>query len=221
MRTLSCIILLFSSLLVCGQSKKEVSVDDFVQSIQKTQESGDTMKMVFWFPTEFWDVVNRTTPDYDSASVKLLEVMVEDYLIFAVVDGFFSTDGGQFKTEAEMRKTIRLIDKDNKVYPPLSTIEVPKPLNHIMSSMKPMLTNMLGNVGSGFNFFYFKVKDANNKDLISATQKGAFSIKLNNADFTWSLPLAAYLPGKLCPVDQVKMNTEWAFCPFHGNKLVQ
>lgn len=221
MRILYCIVLLLSSLLVCGQTKKDVDVDEFVQSIQKTQESGDTMKMVFWFPTEFWDVVNRNTPDYDSNGVKLLEAMVEDYIIFAAVDGFFSTDGGQFKTEAEMRKTIRLIDKNNKVHLPMSTIEVPKPLDHVMSSMKPMLTSMLGNLGNGFNFFYFKVKDANNNDVISATQKGAFTVKLNNADFTWSLPLAAYLPSKLCPVDQAKMNTEWMYCPFHGNKLAQ
>jgi len=221
MRILCALLLLFSSLLSFGQDKKDVNVDDFIQAIQKTHEAGDTMKMVFWFPTEFWEIVNRDAPDYDSMGVKLLESMVEDYMIFAVVDGYFTADGGEFKTDAEMRKVISLVDQKNKVYRPLSETQVPDMLNQVMSAMKPMLTNMLGNFGKGFNFYYFDVKDANGNNPIQASEKGAFTVQLNHQSFKWDLPLAAYLPAKTCPVDKKKMNTEWSYCPFHGNKLVQ
>lgn len=204
-----------------AQINKDINVDDFLASIQKTHDAGDTMKMAFWLPTEFWDIVNRNTPEYDSNGVKLLETMVEDYIILAVVEGYFSTNGGIFKTEAELRETISLIDKDNRVYVPLSAIEVSKPLQHVISTIKPLLSNQLGELGKGFNFFYFKVKDGSNNNLISAQQKGEFTVRLNHSVFKWNLPLAAYQPTKVCPVDKQKMNAEWSYCPYHGNKVVQ
>lgn len=219
MKKLCLLLFLCTSLLAFGQEKQNFTVDDFIGAIQKTKDSGDTMKMVFWLPTEFWEVVNSSEPDYDTVGVRYIEDLVKDYIILAAVDGFFDAEGSQFQSEAEMRKTIRIIDKHNNVHAPLSEIEVPKALTHVISSMKPLFANMLGDLGRGFNFYYFQVRDAHNKALIEARQKGAFTVRLNNSDFQWSLPLSVYGPRLYCPVDKEKMNAEWSYCPFHGNKL--
>jgi len=37
--------------------------------------------------------------------------------------------------------------------------------------------------------------------------------------YTWRLPVIALMPPKFCPVGKEKVEANWRYCPWHGNKL--
>ena len=49
--------------------------------------------------------------------------------------------------------------------------------------------------------------------------RGNFKVDIANESFVWKLPLVSLMEEKICPVDQQKMEGNWIFCPFHGEKL--
>jgi hypothetical protein len=207
---------------LCGFSQaalKNISVDEVLEEIFKTENNLDSLKMVVWFPTEFWYLANKDTPDFDTIAVQIIEDLAKDYVIIGALDGILSTEGSLYKNETQLKKVIQLIDQNEKAYFPLSEMQVPKSLTNIIGSMKPMFTNMIGEMGAGLNFYFFNVKDGNEMKLISATREGKFTIKLDSVLFSYNLPLTAFLPQKFRPHDQSKMKPQWIYCPFHGNKL--
>src|SRR4028119_1092299 len=174
-----CLLALLMLLTVGATSQtnlKDISADDLLKDIFKFENRGDSLKMVIWFPTEFWYLSNKDTPDFDSLSVSILEDLTRDYIIIAAIDGVLSVQGGYYKNEKELRKNVQLIDQNNKTYLPLSEMQVPKALTSIINSTKPSLETMMDKMGAGMQFYYFKVQDTNDKNLISATQKGRFTI---------------------------------------------
>jgi hypothetical protein len=222
MKKLYTLLIALSSFICYGQDELEQQipehVTEYILSMQKTLIRDDTLKKVFWFPTEYWNVVSKVHTQYDSNAVKQLEDIVKDYIIIAVADGVFDPDSSIFKSEKDLKKEVRLIDNNKKIHLPLSEIKIPKLLTFTMNQAKPGLEE-IEFFGKGFHFLYFKVKDENGKDIINSTQKGGFIISLSNTDFKWDLPLSFDERKKKCPKDNTAMKTEWIYCPVHGIKL--
>jgi len=52
------------------------------------------------------------------------------------------------------------------------------------------------------------------------TQPGAFSVIIDGVEFTWELPIAAFLPLRVCPECGEEYPGDYRFCPHHGVELV-
>ncbi|MDO6516792.1 hypothetical protein [Zobellia uliginosa] len=112
---------------------------------------------------------------------------------------------------------IFLTDEDATVHRPLGNVEVCPEASGFLKPMKPMFRQMLGQMGEGMHFFFFKVQDENGKTAIDEYQEGSFTIKHSDKEFSYTLPLVALMPGKKCPVDHAEMKGNWKYCPFHGD----
>jgi hypothetical protein len=125
-----------------------------------------------------------------------------------------------YKSEDTVRETIQLIDSQGAVYRPLGKEKIDADIRNLLVMMKPMLSNMMGQMGANMNFIVFPSKSAAGQKIADARREGSFAVKLSDSKFEWKLPLGAVLPAKICPVDGERLNGAWKFCPWHGDKLI-
>ncbi len=199
---------------------KSVDLNDFMAETQKMSESHDSMKMVWWLPTEYWEIVGENDPAMTDAIIKDVTDLVQKYLVVAVVDGVISPFGSiSYESAEKIRTGVSLKDSEGTVYFPLADTELDPDLKILFQSMKPVFEAMLGEMGSNFHFFAFENKSIKGQSLAQATEKGGFSLGFSGETFEWSLPLSSLVKKKICPVDSKKVNGTWIYCPWHGKKL--
>ncbi|MCA1558049.1 MAG: hypothetical protein LC731_05860, partial [Acidobacteria bacterium] len=143
------------------------------------------------------------------------------YTLFVVVDGKIGAYGGvTYKSEQVIRDSIQLIDSQGAIYRPLAKESVDAETASLLSLMKPVLSNMMGQLGQNMNFVLFPAKDKAGQQLLAARREGAFTVKMGESTFKWRLPLGSLLPPKVCPVDGEQLNGAWKYCPWHGKELL-
>src|SRR5262249_557938 len=92
----------------------------------------------------------------------------------------------------------------------------------VVSLLGPVLTNMLGDVGSHMSFFIFadKTKDPKGQTRgIDPTKPGVLTARLGGEEFRWRLPLGSLRPPKVCPKCHESFPGNYSFCPFDATPL--
>jgi hypothetical protein len=155
-----------------------------------------------------------------NATITTLENVFEPYFLVAVADLALNSDGSMlFTSEETIATSIKVLDMNGKEYTPLQRSQIDSDALRIQENMKPIFAQAMGQLGKGIYFYFFKIKDENGKNLISANAPGEFMVTHSSAEFKWKLPLPTLLPAKYCPIDKEKMNGSWSYCPIHGSKL--
>ncbi len=214
--------LLLSSLflITAAQKTKVPSSNDLLIDCMKIKGEIPTKQMVIWFPIDFWIIVGKQmkiSPDFMN---KLIDNM-SNYMTFAVVDyGMTGEADLIFKSEEEIRKSIKLIDSSKNIYLPLADNEISLESFKIIDAMKPAMANLLGQFGRGMQIFVFKAKkDKTGANVINITRENNFSLKWDKVFVSWQMPFASVLESKFCPIDMDEMKGNWKYCPTHGKKL--
>jgi hypothetical protein len=211
------IFLVVLSKFVSGQINDKVVLTDFIRETQQWNRKDGRMTMAWWVPNEYWRIALKDNKQISKETIDRIENLFEEYVMVGVCDLKINADATMdFTEESKMRKDILLIDKDGAKYHALSKDDVNSETLELMESIKPMLTQLLGQFGNGLSFFFFSVKD---KDLIVATQQGEFKVIHSKTEFKWKLPLVSLLPPKHCPIDNEEMKGNWLYCPVHGKEL--
>jgi hypothetical protein len=201
-----------------AQKIKPSSTNDFVIDCMATSENGNNKQMALWFPYQYWEVVGdamKASP----AFIESLSLQMKGYMLFCVVDYIVSTTGMSYKSDAEIRKTIKLMDSANNVLRPLEDKEILPDVKRLVGSLKPIMAQLMGQLGEGMQIYLFKAPQINGQPAINILSKNKFSLSWNNNKLNWKLPFASIMPPKFCPVDKEKMKGNWDYCPTHGNKL--
>jgi hypothetical protein len=202
-----------------AQADNEVSVTDFLRETQQWSKTEKKMSLVWWVPTEYWRAALKNNKDIPEETIKKLEKTFDNYTLILACDLKIEGGGLTPTDEEKIRKSITLIDKNNSKYYPLKESKVDDEAIEIVDKMKPIFAQMLGQIGQGLYFYFFKAADDNGNKIISATQPGEFTVTLLDSEFHWKLPLTVLLPPKYCPIDHEKMKGNWIYCPIHGDKL--
>lgn len=178
------------------------------------------MALAFWIPTSYWKLATEGNAQIPEETVAQIVSAFDDYILVCGLDVEIHTNGtASFTDEALLRKSISLEDGEGKVYLPLEGGELSSEALGFLEPMKPTFRQMLGQVGEGMHFYFFKVQDENGKTIIDEYQEGTFTVKHSDREFTYRLPLVSLMPAKICPVDQAEMKGNWKYCPFHGVPL--
>lgn len=198
----------------------KVNINKLTEETQQLSESPDTMRLVWWIPTEFW----QTIFEQDNAITRLesdeMLINFEKYTMVAVIDGDIKDDGTiTYKTEETTFKNLTVIGSDKVEYTPLYNDEIDEDTNNLIRIMKPMLGNMLGALGQNMHFYLFQKRDNPLDKIVNPINKESFTVKLDTDNFNWSLPLGSLLKPKKCPEDNKLHNGAWNYCPYHGKKL--
>jgi len=218
MKFILTLIAILSMATANAQKLKPTSVNDLVMECMKTSGEGANKQMVIWFPYNFWEIIGdqmKISPQF----IENITTQMKDYMMFCVVDYTTSSSGINFKTDEEIRKTIKLTDSSKNISKPLEEQDISSDAKHLLQNLQPMMAQMLGQFGEGMRIYPFNAKKVNGKPSINVVTKNNFTLSWDTTNLNWKLPLSSVLPPKFCPVDNEQMKGTWEYCPIHGVKL--
>jgi len=216
----SVVVLLISLGHMSLSFAQDIDINALIQESQKLSDSPDKMTLIWWTPEEFWQASLEQNPNSSPAEVEEMLNVLRPYLMIVAADGDIGPFAGiTYKSRDIMQNSIQLVDREGTLYRPLSDEAIDPNTRNFLSMIGPTVANMLGEMGENMHFFLFPSKDEQGNNIAVAKEEGTFSIKLDEREFIWKLPLGSVLPPKVCPVDGEELNGAWKFCPWHGAEL--
>lgn len=214
--------ILFSLLVFISANSQTIDYNKFIKETQNTiSESGD-ITMAWWIPIEFWEVTFDRDKSMTELQSKEIINALKPYVIYAVVDGKLGPLGGiKYISGDSIGRTIKLEDTEGIEYKPLETEMINSDVQNLLSVFKPILKNMMGQLGENMNFFVFNDVKADMSRVIDPYISGNVKLSFSDNIFNWKTPLGSLLPLKKCPVDNELLDGSWKYCPWHGKKLVE
>lgn len=211
------LLLLFGSFVTA----QEIDFNDFLNETQISSNDPDAMSMVWWLPTEFWEISFAQDENMSEAEINEFLNTLEPYSIFGVVDGKIGAFGGiNYEDEEVISQSISVTNQHGKVFKPVNPNELSPDVNNLLMFFKPFFSNMMGDLGNNLNFYVFKDYESG-KRLFNPQDMGELSVSFNDKTLKIETPIGSLLPKKKCPVDGKEMNGAWQFCPWHGDKLTE
>jgi len=200
----------------------DTRLDDIIKETQLSIGGKDTAGLVWWLPTEFWErsaIQQGSTQEQARANF----APMRDYTLVIVAVGKIGIGNINWRSEKEIRANTTLRDADGQLYQPLK--EISPDAQGIASIVKPILANILGPTGQNLQILFFPAKTAKGMPIADPAQGGSFSVVLSNlttqkeAEFTWRLPLTSLSAPRYCAVGKERVEVNWKYCPWHGNRL--
>ncbi len=216
------LLLLFTSIILSSFAQEEHKVDltELLKDIQQFESNDGNMEMTFWIPRCYWRIALEGRDEIAPETLGLIEDAFKDYELVCVLYVESNLDGTfDFTSEPKMRKDLIIKDSDGKKYKPLDTDELSEQVIYFDAMIKPMFSQMFGQMGEGMHFYYFEIKNKNDDNLINEFEASEFFVYHSNKEFKFSLPLPSLLPPKNCPIDNEEMKGNWKYCPIHGEAL--
>ena len=199
----------------------KISINKLTEETQQLSESPDNLKLVWWIPIEFWKAVFAENKTITKEQVDEILQTLEPYTVLVIVNGNIDTFGEiTYKSKDEIFDALEILDTHKKSYFPLQKDVIDAKTLEIISVMKPILSNMLGNIGKNMNFYLFQKDNNPMERIIHPTKEEEFTVKLDGENFHWKLPLPSLVKPKKCPENGELLNGTWKYCPYHGKELI-
>jgi hypothetical protein len=187
----------------------------------KYSDGSHKIAMAMWMPWQYWDVANQQSAEKDNPVMLSIINTFKRYSLICVVDGQISSHSGTvfYKTEKEIRDSLRLIVNDSIVLRPIATNDLDDEVVMVLNLLRPTMINMVGQLGGNMNFYIFENVDNRGNYYLDAEKECKFSVQWNPQPVTWRLPMDILTPQKICPTDQEKLSGKFKYCPYHGVRL--
>lgn len=198
----------------------DVNLNNLINETQQMSEAPDEMTLVWWVPTEFWEVSMVQDGTVPKEEIEDFVSVLKPYTVVFAVDGTMDNFGGiSYVSEKKIRKSVNLVDSAGNRFAPLEKDDIEPGAVNLLSMLRPVIVNMLGPLGENMHFLVFPAKNEAGKEIAPATSEGRFAVELGSNTFNWRLPLGSLLDPKTCPKDGESMSGAWNFCPRHGSAL--
>jgi hypothetical protein len=202
-------------------AEEAMDVQAIVRDTQQLSREAKSLTMVWWMPDEFWEASIRADPAATQSTVDQILTVTRHYTLIAVADGTLGVLGGlNYKSESEVRSTVRLVDRAGAAYAPLDEAAIASDMKNLLGFMRPMIANMLGPLGQNIHFLLFPAQDAQGLPIASAKREGGFSVKVGAAAFKYRLPLGSVLPARFDPKTGERFPGNFLFSPLTAAPLV-
>ncbi|MBZ5495094.1 MAG: zinc ribbon domain-containing protein [Acidobacteriia bacterium] len=197
-----------------------IDMPALTQETQKLARTPGDITMVWWIPEDYWRASMAVNSQMTKAKLDEFIELLSPYTMVAVVDGKIGTFGSvTYKSEESIRESIVIKDNQGQSYIPLAEDAVSANMKTMLQIIKPMVANMLGNMGQNLHFVLFPTRTKEGTLIADAWKKGSFRVFLGTREFKWRLPLDSLLPGKKCASCGEEAKGSWIFCPWCGAKL--
>lgn len=198
---------------------KNVSFDHFTTETQFSSDNMDFLEMIWWLPTEFWKIIYANDPTFGQEEVDEIVSLVDNYVLAIVIKGRIGLFGGvNYQSFEDLKLHVQAKYKNEQLQM-VENSNLDTDLQNLLSIMKPIMANMLGNMGQNLHFFVFE-SPKNKKVLpVNALSNDLLEFSMDGFRADANLPLSSLLLEKVCPEDKALLNGKWNFCPFHGKKL--
>jgi hypothetical protein len=175
---------------------------------------------VSWIPVELWEYSLSREGPLTEEMADLFVKPFRNYVLITVTAMRVGKPGVvEFAAREEIRKTVRLRDRYGKVYEPVKLGTDDPALALFAEIWEKVFAPQFGPVGGATNLFYFPAEDEQGECIASPTKEGKFAVLVGEHEFTWELPLSAFLRPKTCPACGREMSGTYNFCPYDGTEL--
>ncbi|GAA3514158.1 hypothetical protein GCM10022393_30090 [Aquimarina addita] len=217
MKKIIVLLAIFFTIPSFGQDSKKINLIDYIKEIQVWEKENSTMSMSFWIPGSYWKIAMQDNPQVPEEIIYQLTAALKEYVFICTLNAKINIDGTmQFEDEAVMRSTLSIEDSTGKTYLPLENDLISADALSLSEAIKPLFSQMFGQMGAGMHFYFFKIQDKKGTNLIDEYKDGSFTIYHSDRKFNYNLPLITLLPIKKCPTDEADMQGNWKYCPIHG-----
>ncbi len=189
------LLLLFTCPFFAQIKAEKVDLIEMVKELIITKKTDTNIKQVWWIPIEYWDVALNDSKYSNQEIQNQLKEILTDYTIVSVVDVEIMLFGGLKSNDI----TISFSNINGDVLLPLENNEKNENIFQVLEVIKPTMKNMLGQFGEKMNFYVFNNTDAQGNKLTGPYQKGEITIRVNNEDFNYKLPLGSLVEKKILP----------------------
>lgn len=195
---------------------KKVELTAMIKDVQIIRKKKDNFKMVWWIPVEYWQLSMEDSSLGQSDLTDEFVRIFEGYTLVCIINTDISAFGGLIKQDSK----IQIKDTKGTIYNAIDTDEVPDEYKNMLASIKPTMSQMLGQFGRQMEFHVFPEKAKDGTLIAAPLSRGEFTVLFNETeDFTFKLPLNSMVEKKECPKDGELLNGNWDYCPWHGKKL--
>jgi hypothetical protein len=202
------------------QAETKVDYQAMIRDVELVNKTSDDLVLSFWMPAEFWRVSltssGRMTPQGVDDFVKVLQ----PYTLIAVLEGKTGIGTIDYREPDELVHAVTIEDARGNIYQPLAPDDVDPAMKGIVLAMKPMLTNMLGNMGSHMQFLFFPALSKDGQRIADPTKEGAMTVHFGNTPLRYRLPLGCFLPAAVDGKTGEQFPGNYRYNPFTGGKLV-
>lgn len=197
---------------------KEVDLDAMLDETQFASDNEDYVDLIWWIPMEYWKAVYAQDPSIPQDEADEMISILKNYDIVAAVRGKIGYFGGvTFLDEASIREQL-VLKYDDVTYDPLDNDDIDADLKSFIDIMRPMFSNMMGDMGENLYFVVYQ-DGASNSAIIDPYGDKNLTLTLNDFSDSLQFPLSSLLQPKKCPKDGALFNGKWLFCPHHGDAL--
>lgn len=205
-------------ILALAAASHAANVDEVVRDTQRTSIEGDTVSLVWWIPEQFWDESLKGSAAVPQAMRTQITSVMGEYNIVALLRASTAGGGvGDARPKDELLKNTR-VEIGGKLVEPLPSEQIAPAALVLLSQLKPMLTQTMGQMGQGMEFLVYPGK-ADGKLLVDAAQPGALAITFYGKKYQWRLPLGSLLPPKVDRKTGEDFPGNYQYNPFTGDKL--
>jgi hypothetical protein len=197
---------------------KGAELQKLISDTQRAAEEPSRLTLVWWIPTEFWEITTRNNPAVTDEARAMFRKVMDEYLLFIItvadvgpMGGMSHKDRAAIEANTELLiagKAVGLVEKDKMSADALNFI----------SMMKPMMANMLGQFGQSMEFFVYP-NPMKSPQRVSAVNPGNFYITSFGNQFEWRLPLGSLLPPKVDLKTNQVFPGDYLYNPYTGDKL--
>jgi hypothetical protein len=184
----------------------------------KTATVDSTVTVVWWMPTEFWDMAVATNSAVTSQAIAKLHTLMDDYVVFAISRGRVTVDGLLATPREEMLR-VSVCEASGQRLIPLATTDVKPEVQALVTTLKPIFGTLLGGFGQSLEFVFYP-NPLQGQRLIDARRDGTLKFTLSEQTFTWRLPLGSLLPPKHDASTGEDFPGNYQYNPYTGNRLM-
>ncbi|MEE4001116.1 hypothetical protein V1T75_12300 [Tenacibaculum sp. FZY0031] len=213
------ILSFFLSVTVFSQKKEfvDVNIDKLIGETQMSNSSGE-IEVIWWIPTEFWQVALSRDRAIADNEKELMINTLKEYVFVVFIKGKVGVFGGVTYVNKELIEQNATVFYNGNRLKKLKNEEIPSDLQNMVGFMKPMMKNMLGQMGENMQFIVFK---NNENSVIDPYKEGNLTFNLFKFKPEIELPLGSLLMEKKCVEGNKLFNGKWNYCPYHGKGLVK
>jgi hypothetical protein len=198
---------------------KDVAVNQLLLDTQKSSPATDTLDLVWWIPPQFWETILADDAASPDASEEIVELFGQ-YTVFAVVHGKVGNFGASKFLDADaIRADIRFVDIHGREHVPLEPAAVDERLGVIAQMIKPLLSNLIGQLGANLQFIVFPARDADGRALADPLGDGPIAVTLKGQQYAFRLPLGSLLPARRDRTSGETFPGSYDFNPYTGAAL--
>ncbi|WP_347923895.1 hypothetical protein [Pontimicrobium sp. SW4] len=203
-----------------NKSFEEVNIDAFINETQYSGDSANDLEVIWWIPTEYWNVIFAQDPMASAAELDAITDMLKEFVIVITIKGKMGVFGGITYDKKENIRSLTEVSINGENLSMIEEDNITPDMVNFVGMIKPMMENMIGPMGENMQVMLFE--NPKNKSLLPINPYSTDELKFSLGDFEKKvkLPLSCLLEDKQCPDDNEALNGKWNFCPIHGSKLI-